>query len=255
MEEELFGVQAPDYTDWIPANFPDDDGNLEFTYYDVEGISERASIDAQDLSALSSYDRVESVGVEDALTSIGIRTGDEVRTAVTGGFDEEAIVSELRDEGFVETDEHDVYRILESQNDISSFGVSVGALVESRVNVDEVVRMIDAENGDVERLVEVNEDFETLVNELETGTVVSGRLTDDGRFGEIASGERFVVEGETTDVFAVYLFDNSVEADNAEGDVREGLESDGIRDMDIEFELSIVRVRGEIDTERLREVD
>jgi len=253
IEEELLGVQAPEYTYWIPAMVTDDEGNIEFTYYDVDSISGQEGIGVGDFSGLSSYARIDSVSAQDVLTAVSIGTEEgELRTVATGGFDDEEIMNELLDEGFVETEEYDVYRILESEEDRRSFGVSVGALVESRVNVDEVTGMIDADNGDTERLVEADEDFRTLVNELETGTVVSGRLTDEGRFGEIASGERFDVEGETTDVFLIYIFENAVEADNSEGDVREESEDDPIRNVSIEFELSVVRVTGEIDTEVLR---
>jgi hypothetical protein len=166
-------------------------------------------------------------------------------SVVTGSFSESDVIDELEDnEQFSDESEHEGYTIFSVSSQGSStarqaIGVSGSTAVAANAQgpetgAEEVLEvLIDTDNGDEERYTEDNDDMNVVVNEVGSGTFVNGSTADStdetnveqGAFGgQVGSGSRITINGDTSDVKSVLVFDSSDDIDM--GDIEDYTDTD-----------------------------
>lgn len=240
IRESVLGVDLPEYAVWVP-----DSGSDGFEYYDMPELeaAENASVSEYEPSN-AVYSEVSSVSSGDVERVVTLEESGWL--VATGSFDADAVEDELIDSEFTETGERQGYRVLEREDGMA-IGVSSDAIVQSNSGTTEVYDAIDAENDETERLTNSDSDFEKLVDELGTSTVVSGKLiSGGGTVGEIARGRAVSFKTDTAEILVVFLFETAVDADNSENEVGEKLRADGLQNVDTELEAAMITAEGEV---------
>lgn len=237
------------YTNWLfePGTVTDSD-HLSFDYEDTEQVRNN-----EDEFDSAYYDRFESREDSWPLSQTGVAV-DEVTESlsidgdtggrVVGSFAKDDVTAELEDSDFSEETDHGGYTIYQRDERYAA-GVRKGEFVHARYVAqnttarDVVEALIDANAGDEDRYVDDSDDFRRLTDELGSGTFVSGGTqeeteetnSDYGRFeGVVASGTTVTVDGATTDIEVVWVYD--AESDVDMDAVENWTDSDTFDDVD-----------------------
>jgi hypothetical protein len=195
-------------------------------------------------------------------------------TAIRGSFSGSDAVSELEDnEDFEDEDEHEGYTVFVAgggENATSApraIGINGSTAVAERSSPfgdspdpqDVVETLIDTDAGNEERYGEDNEDMNVVLNRVGSGSIVDGSTQEEteetnaeqGQFeGEVASGRRIRINGETTTNRQVLVFASSDDVNT--NDIETWTETDTFDDVD---NISIsqsgrrITITGETDTD------
>jgi hypothetical protein len=206
-----------------------------------------------------------------------LSVGDGTGTVVTGSFSGSDAVSELEDNDEFEDDEHEGYTVFVAgggENATSApraIGINGSTAVAARGSAftdgpepqDVVETLIDTDAGNEERYGEDNEDMNVVLNRVGSGSIVEGSTQEEteetnaeqGQFeGEVASGRRIRINGETTTNRQVLVFASSDDVNT--NDIETWTETDTFDDVD---NISIsqsgrrITITGEIDTDEFGE--
>ena len=225
------------YTNWLaePGVIGDSD-YYRFSWTDAAAVRNNEDEFDEDI-----YDGYESSN-EEQLDWAGLDYDDvntflsfQGVTVVDASFNRDDVADELEDDDFEDDTDHEGYTIYLGNNEFRAVGVSGNDLVYGRRNsendaVEVVEAAIDTNNGNEDRYVDENDDFNELTSNLSTGTFTSGG-TFDSDSDQVASGRTLSVNGETSSVEAISVFD---EADDLEGDDVDDLQEQGEESNDVE---------------------
>jgi len=247
------------YTNWLaePGVIADSD-NYRFTWTDAQQVRNN-----EDNFDSDTYDNYESFN-EDRLDQAGLDYDDvntflsfQGVTVVDASFNQDDVGDELEDNDFDDDTDHEGYTIYLSESEFQAVGVSGNDLVYGRRNgendaVEIVEAAIDTNNGDEDRYVDENDDFSELTSNLSTGTFTSGGSIDNDS-DQVASGQTLSVNGETSNIESITVFD---EADDLEQDDVDDLQEEGEDSSDVEnFSANkngrILTVSYDIDTDEI----
>lgn len=259
--------------DWLyePGTIRDED------HYWVSFVEPPTFVDNEDDFDEEVYDTIEATEDQYSVLDLDIEEIDSVlrfdRNAVlTGQYDTENVIDELDDADFdEEDDDYEGYRIFLSPDDHRGVGVSSDSLIVARVGShddgDEVVEtIVDTRIGEEDRYVDEEEDFATLTDTLSPAAVQYGHTfperdgtdVERGRFDEaVANGYSVQVDGESTRLEAVIVFDsaNDIDVDDIEDWIDENDRSDEIfddvEDIGVDTNGRTAVVSGRIDTDDL----
>jgi len=229
----LLGSESGDtevFTQWLPAPAAlNNTDHYRFDYYDLATLAaNRDSLGGEPTVFEQAWQPV-GLGWADATAVVTVDSVD----VVTGEFDREAAVSDLREADYDRAGEYKGYARYRNPETGRVFAITDGTMLVSGVDrhapdaVDPSARIqtvVDARTGDVDRYTEASEDMGTLVEELGAGTLVGGTTMEDpdaaaarsGRFENlVAEGARSVVDGGTVEEKWVYLYDRPRDVDTA----------------------------------------
>lgn len=265
------------YTDWLPApgEFVDG-GHYAVSATDVGSLSTHE--DSLDDEPASLERRWDPLGFDWADASMVISVG-SLSDVVVAEFSRADAASTLEDELFEPETDHRGYTIYVRPNGSRAIGVSDGTLVVSERSsgdnysngpVDRVQTVIDASEGEVQRYTEANDDMQTLVEELGSGTYYSGRtyatpdepVVEYGYFeNSVARGTAISIDGETSAVRTVVVYESAADADTDDlGDwvdasdgssADEGTRFADVEDISYEGNGRVGVITGTIDTDAL----
>lgn len=232
-------------SEWIPDPDEYDSEGTSFNALNYSKIAENEDFFDED-----TFDSLESSG-ESTVEPLDIDYEDVTMAAQAGpasiwngNYENQTVIEALEDEDtgqgeFEEDDTYEGYKvyILQEAADEPNIAYAVNGttVVQTRRRgeenaVDMAEIMIDTKTGNGTRLVDEEEQFKTLLNEVGSGTIISGNFfpdsevedtnEDQGRFeGTIAQGSRLNINGETSDGKWVYVFDS--EGDGDQGDLED----------------------------------
>lgn len=225
------------YTNWLPEpGVIADADSYGFSWTDAQQV--RNNEDEFDDDVYDSYesaneDRLDQAGLDydDVNTFLSFQSV----TVVDASFNRDDVAGELEDNDFDDDTDHEGYTIYLSNSEFQAVGVSGNDLVYGRRNSEndavEVVELaIDTNNGDEDRYVDENDDFAELVSNLSSGTFTSGRTIDNDS-DQVASGRTVSVNGSTSNVESVTVYD---EADDLDQDDVDDLQEEGEDSNDVE---------------------
>lgn len=181
----------------------------------------------------------------------------ESSTVLRGSFDSATVRDQLeqRRQLTLSADgEYEEYQLYTTSEASLAVGVRDDVTVVS--DVPTLERMVDASRGEGERLVDANDDFELLTDELDTGHVVTGSVDLAGGDGggqrpQVASGSRYEYGAEETEQSSVVVFRTADAAD--EEQVRAQIEQSNLDVSDLESTTDgrVVQLSFTIQTEDL----
>ncbi|MDS0282494.1 hypothetical protein [Haloarcula onubensis] len=240
------------YADWLPV--PDDIGDSDhynFTYLNLDDFeSNEDEIDEESFDPASYEDFWDPLDIDwedvSGLTILGFGGmfgfGGLV---IEAEFNRDDVISDLEDEDFDEDGDHEGYTLMldESESQVYAIGDGAAVLTPARDTDGEsssgetgtAEAVIDAKTGNADRYADDSEAMSTLVDELGGGTLVSGRTMEEpedaspenGTFDAmVAQGQQAKINGETTDVKYVVVYESSDDVDT--GDLEDWVdENDG----------------------------
>lgn len=252
------------YEQWLPE--PDEVGagdHYPFSYVNYERI--RHNEDALDEDVFEDYEEQAEIDeldldIEDIDETVSL--GFSSAAVILGRFGKADVADELEDNDFEDVDEVGDYTIYERELIRGAVALTSDVVIHGR-DSDTVEAFIDTEQGEEDRYVEDNDDFDELVSHLGTGTEVSGRsheeveetATDLGNFeGTVASGRTETVDGEITEVKEVTLFDDGddIDLDEYRDYVDDSVDWEELDDVDVSRSGRAVVVTGRMDTENYK---
>jgi len=264
------------YTNWLyePGTFGDQD-HYSYQYLDAsaaEDNSDQFDSDADDF--FSSFAETYEDNVHDLRRQeMDWVLGHSFGQVIGGDFDTESVVSDVEDNEFEDETEYEGYQIFlqDVEEPSLAVGISGSTLVVANTgsfyaSTDEapediVEELIDTSNGDVDRYQEDSDDMNEVVSNISAGLYTSGRTREEveetnedyGQFkGQVASGNSWQVNGETTQFEGVLVFDSESDVDVP--DIEDWLNSDSFSDYDntsVNENGRVVTVEAEIDTDDL----
>ncbi|WP_136716117.1 hypothetical protein [Halorientalis salina] len=254
-------IGGASYKQWLPA--PDELGDSDHYYFSYTNYKQiRNNEDNFDEEAFENYE----AEAETDLLDLDIDDIDEVvslgfgsASVLIGSFNKEDVTDELEDNDFDDEDDQGNFTIYEPENGSGAVAVKGGTAVYAD-DSDAVETIIDTKNGDEDRYVGENEEFKELVNKIGNGTRVSGRTQEEvdetdedyGQFeGAVASGGTDTVNGETTKIKSVTLFDDAddVPQDEFEDYIDDSDYWDELDNVSVSKNGRAVVVTGQMDTD------
>lgn len=204
------------------------------------------------------------VGMENLESYLGYGAA----SVVQGDFDRGEVADELETNGFSEADEHEGYTIWVAER-VEWGKVAVGVDGNRIVNagpedasdpVTVVKRAIDVGNGDAERLGEESDAMSTVMDTLGTGDWTVGSKQDadaygDGFDGLTANGRKWTIEGETSTLQGVFVFEDGDDAhvravENWLGEFEDGRATwANVDDPSVDRDGNAVVIEGELATD------
>ncbi|SDE94804.1 hypothetical protein [Halorientalis regularis] len=230
------------YQQWV---YPADQFNQDADSLNFDGTNQKGIYDSRKAFYPSTYSSLAANYGTVGLTgrSVSMDLGLPEGRVLKGSYDTAAVVAELEDDAntqyesdgsysgyelYVPSDRDTPSQAVAVSNNAIVFGRRVeppfGADWDAVAATDVVEGIIDTSGGSGTRAVDENDDLTTLVNALNSGTNVSGGTRADevdsdqadaesGVFdGQVASGQSWSVNGNTTSRQWVFVFDS-------EGDV------------------------------------
>ena len=237
------------YTEWVPA--PDGFQESEsLTVYqskpsEIADNEDNFDEDYYDENLENDVDKLD-IDYEDMTLNIGVLAGFSLPVQVyDGDYEAQTVVDALEDEDtgegpFAEDGEYEGYTVYLNDSDDApdnpqtAYGLDGTLVVEASATEDldaeEMLELvIDTNNGDGTLFTDDSEDFSALTDELGDGTTLVGGVSEDaseeddpdnGSFeGAVASGRVVTVNGETSDLKYVVVWDSEGDAD--EGDLED----------------------------------
>ncbi len=264
------------YTDWVfePGAVGDDDHQIvSFTDY-------RTIVDNEDAFDSDYYDEsFESNEDSFPLETVDLDVEDVQSRVTIGGFggriaaeyEREAVATELEDEDYDDDTEYEGYTVYLGPNERRAVGIDGSNVLYSRTTftsdadpVEIVEALIDAKNGEEDRYVDESEGFKGVSDELGSPTFAFLRTQDppeetnaeNGRFEEnVAGGFGATVNGETTNLGTVLVFDSEddVDMDGVE-EYADTEQFDEWDDLSTTQAGTAVLIEGQVDTDDLQDV-
>jgi hypothetical protein len=256
------------YASWLPV--PDELGDSDhysFTYLDMETVESNEDDlddDSFDPDSIETFWEPLGFDWEDTSTLLIVSQV----TVIEAEFSREDAVSDLEDEDFEEDTDHEGYTIFLGPSESRTFAIGDNTVllaggygVEEPVDQLEVV--IDANNGNVDRYGDENEDMSALLDEL-GGTLDSGNTMEEsdsdnpesGAFENmVAWGRTSTINGETSDRKWVIVYDEEDDVDT--GDLEDWVDAnsdgefDGVDDISYNQNGRKGIVTGTSDTDEL----
>ncbi|RXK46462.1 hypothetical protein [Halorientalis pallida] len=241
-----------DYQQWA---YPADQFDQDADSLDFDATNQKEIYDSRKSFYPSTYSSLATnygaVGLTDRSVTMDLDLPEG--RVLTGSYDTAEVVAELEDDASTEYESDGSYSGYElyvpADRDTPSQAVAVsdsaivfgqrvepgfGADWDAVAATDVVEGIIDTKGGSGTRAVNENEDLSTLVNTLNSGTNVSGGTRDEvgsGRAGaetgvfegQVASGQSWTVDGDTTSRQWVFVFDSEGDVDT--GDVDDWIEA------------------------------
>jgi hypothetical protein len=268
------------YVSWIPDPDEYDSEGMFFSNINYSAIAENEDNFDEDLfesienGADSTFDPLD-IDYEDVTSASNANPF----SLYDGDYENSTVIEALEDDEtgqgeFEEDDTYEDYRIfiLDEAADEPQIAYSVNGTQVLRTGpagdnnaVEMAELLIDTNAGESPKLVDENEKFKALTDEVGGGTTVTGSLRteeiedgneEQGQFeGVIASGQQFSINGETTDGKWVYVYDS--EGDGDEGDLEdyaeEALDDQYDFNSDPSFSVSgdVGTITGTFDTDDL----
>lgn len=234
-------IGGASYTEWIPdpGEFKETDA-LFTLFQNNKKIAENEDSFDDDTWDDTEQD-VDDLDIDFEDISMQVSAGPF--TVYDGDYEEQTVIDALEDDGtgpgaFEEDDTYEGYAVYISEDagddPTTAYGVSGTKVVRTRSSgdnnaVDVLEIVIDTKTGNGTRFVDENEDYKAVTDELGSGTIVYGRVRDgenesddpdSGEFeGEVASGIRISINGDTSEFKGVVVFDS--ESDVDEGDLED----------------------------------
>ena len=191
-------------------------------------------------------------------------------TVIMGSFNESDVVSELEDnDNYEEEDDYEGYTVFSTTGQGTAnrvIGVNRRTAVAARSGLlgnanpqDVVETLIDTDDGSEDRYASDNEDMRVVINRVGNGSIVNGSTQEEteetdaenGEFeGQVASGGRIRINGETMRRKQVLVFDSRDDVNTS--DIEDWTETDDFEDVD---DISVsqngrrVAITGETDTD------
>lgn len=262
------------YTQWLgaPGTLNDDADHYSFSFRNYQTV--RNNEDNFDSDVYEGFEDAEDSFPLDPmdvdLDEVNSRISGNGAGIIQGSFNADDVGSELEDNDFDEDGDHKNYTIYVKEE---SQGVAVKNNVAIHVSLgfysdddaepaDMLETVIDVKTGEEDRYTNEEEDFQLLTNRLGSGAYVSGgtqeEIDDDnanatqGRFeGTVASGSQMVINGETSKLKGVNVFNSAddVDMDDVEEYVEENEFLDEFDNVSSNQNGRTVIVTGEIDTD------
>jgi len=276
----LGGSDSGEYADWLPAPAELSSDSNHYLFVSIDDTEIRANEDnigdGYNESQQTARFPLSAMGVDYAAVDTRITAGAlGGGTVVLGSFSESDVVDELTSNGFEEGSEYSGYTLLtrEEGNEFStttelialngstavstqSFG---GGESDGPTARESAEALIDANNGEIDRYTEANDDMSTLVDELGSGVSVFGRTQDaaeetnatDGTFaGEVAGGQVANINGDTVEQTRVLVFTSSddINTSDIETWTESGSEFEDVRNISVSQSGRVATVTAEGDT-------
>lgn len=269
------GSGAGSYASWLPAPGDIDDSD----HYSFYKISPTVFAEHEDELDSDGYDQFETYfsGGGASMADIDFDETDQIvamgsAVVYSSQVPQEDVVDELEDNDFDDDTDHEGYTIFVSPDERNAAGVNGETVVwgsrasQSTDAVEVVEGVIDTEAGEEDRYADDSEDFGVLIDTLGDGDFVYGRTTEEGETDDpesgqfrdlVATGSRFDIDAETSEVMWVYVFEDEddVDIEDFEDYVDENDGSDGtfddVDDVSIEASGRAVIISGTQDTDDL----
>jgi len=287
---DLLGGGGPGYTNWLYApGAPGDGGNgnesqdgnggAEENHYFFTFIND-SKVRANEDNFDEDYNESDQIGGY-PLEQMGIDDYDDIDSRVTigiggttvveGSFSQDDVVGQLESNEFEADGEYSGYAIytgssgfggsqaiaIDGGTAVSAQGSGFSQAPEPRASIEAV---IDADQGEEDRYVDVNEDMEVLTDELGNGVVILGSTQAEaeesnvanGTFaGQVAGGQVAEINGDTTTQTYVLVFADSDDVDT--GQVEEWTTTANqtfqmVSDVSVSASGRVVTVTGEGET-------
>lgn len=271
-------VGGGDYTDWVfePGTVGDSE-HLLVSYGDYTTVvANEPEFDddyyATSLESVEDSFPLEGAGldVEDVGTYLYITDLDGVLGGhVAAEYSRNAVASALEDDGYGDETDQEGFTVYLGPEGSQAVGIDGSDIVYGAAGpgtdatpVEIVAALIDAENGTEDRYVD-GEGFGTLTEQFGSSTFTYGSTqiqpeetdAENGRFeGAVASGVAAAINGSTTEVRVVVVFET--EADVDMGDIREYADSEQferLNDVSSSRNGTAAVITGQVDTDELDE--
>jgi len=228
-------IGGVNYTDWIP--------NQDNAYFYAYKPSQMVDIDELDVdtSEPTAFDRIGASDINLRIEDSSLRSS---WTVIEGDFSESDIVEGFQEGSPEQGGQYNGYRFYQVDN--NEFAAQDGTFVvgPDRNGLEE---LIDTAEGENDRLVDENDDFSLLVDELGDGDAVTGSLQSGDDFDRVARGVRFDFQEDESDARLVAVFSDESTVD--EDAVREELEGDGsVSDISVSTDGRVVVASASFDT-------
>jgi len=268
-------IGGGNYTDWAfePGTIGDSD-HLLVSYTDFSTVVENESefnSDYYDESFEGQEDAFPleptNLNVEDVSTSVSISG---LGGRIAADYNQDDVDSELGDNDYDDDTDHEGYTIYLGPDEARAIGIDGNNLVYGSTGfgtdadpVDIVEALIDTKNGNEDRYVDDSEGFATMTDQFGSPTFAYGSTqepaeetdAENGQFeGNVAGGLAATVNGGTTDVMYVAVFEN--EGDVDVGDIQDYADSDqfdDLNDVSTNQNGTAVLITGQVDTDELGE--
>lgn len=214
------------YANWLPV--PDEIGDSDhysFTYLDMEAVESNEDNIDEDSFGLDTIESFwDPLGFDWEDTSTLLFAGQVV--VIEAEFSRDDAVSDLEDEDFDDDTEHEGFTIFLGPEESEAYAIGdntvlLGGGYGVDDPADQLEVVIDAQNGNVDRYGDENEDMSALLGEL-GGTLDNGSTMEEsdsdnpeaGAFENmVAQGSTATINGESTDRKWVVVYDEEDDVD------------------------------------------
>ncbi|AQL43672.1 hypothetical protein BV210_13600 [Halorientalis sp. IM1011] len=275
IEDAIPFIGGVNYTDWAfePGTVTDAD-HLTISYLDYGTVVENESEFDSDYYEESFESNEDSF----PLSAVNLDVEDvSVRVGVSGyggmfeaDYNQDDVASHLGDEDYDEDTTHEGYTIYLGSDENQAVGIDGNRIVHGSSGfltdanpVDIVETLIDTAKGDENRYVDDSQPFADLSDELGTTTILLASTQDapdetdaeNGQFeGNVASGFSSSVDGQTTAVKVVFVFENESDVDMGDIETYADTDSfDNLNDVSTNRNGNRAIISGTVDTDELGE--
>lgn len=213
----ISGSGSPAYTEWL---FVPESSTKEYEVMMIKPASLREHRSHLSDTLASLFKPSTSLSVTPSSIDFGdLKTYMYLNKSIItiGPYDSSEMIQRARQEdGYTNRGEYEGYTLFERSLG-GIVAISDTAVIESYTSTQQVKTIIDTKSGSKESYVEQNKNFGTLTEHLGTGELLTvGQPLFDGSLPGTVGGEAATVEGETSQLTVVAVFDTEGSADQTE---------------------------------------